>query len=333
MIDTKYTVQETGILQIKTKLEKIPSILIIDSNSLVKNRTYINTYKKNGYSFWNFTVSSGEKVCISSLKEAPRIIEYPLPCNQKDFHIEIGHKEYFDEGSAIYCGKETGFAFTNNTKQKNSLFYCHNVISSGILLIKSKSEVPPIITKNGSIINFLRSYEDKKYKIYIIAVSIGDIVYCSEKTIFEEYPLPCSGKNFGLIVGTLADFEHRMMIYTGIDEGFIYTDRDARDDLIDELKSKIENLESKKECNCFCCRNKNNLDRRYGYYTAEYLINKQLAEKLKSLGIKNDSLVNNTLGSLLTEIEWNRDSAGCLLDEIERKLNVYDPTTEKSSDF
>lgn len=74
-------------------------------------------------------------------------------------------------------------------------------------------------------------------------------------------------------------------------------------------------------CDCFTCRNRDNIDLLYGYYTSEYRFNKTTYEYLEKLGYKCGSLSDKDgIPRLMAILSCDQMGSGCLLSEVEDKF-------------
>lgn len=74
-------------------------------------------------------------------------------------------------------------------------------------------------------------------------------------------------------------------------------------------------------CQCYMCQNKDNLDRLHGYHTGYYEAAKTIVNELNELGIRHESIENESIGGILSRAEFNMNGAGEMLICIEKKLN------------
>lgn len=75
-------------------------------------------------------------------------------------------------------------------------------------------------------------------------------------------------------------------------------------------------------CECFICKNRNNVDLLYGYFKSSYEDHKYIYNYLKDLGYKCGSLSDKDgIPQLMAILSYEVMSSGCLLQEMEDKFN------------
>lgn len=75
-----------------------------------------------------------------------------------------------------------------------------------------------------------------------------------------------------------------------------------------------------KKCQCFACKNKNNLDRLYGYYEGEYTELNRIINDLENIMDKKGKIKDNLIEELYTLLSYQRAECSCILDEIKDKI-------------
>lgn len=74
-------------------------------------------------------------------------------------------------------------------------------------------------------------------------------------------------------------------------------------------------MNQKIKCNCFICRNQNNLDRLYGYFYAKKKIYEEILTQFDQNNIKSGSIGSND-----NSLETYRACVECTLDEVNEYL-------------
>lgn len=89
--------------------------------------------------------------------------------------------------------------------------------------------------------------------------------------------------------------------------------------ILDLSKKKQPEIETNEQCQCFTCRNKDNVDALIAYYTGCYETLKEIIELTKECQCDNKLNKDLAFKSLLAKLNYERDCNGVLLEEVELK--------------
>lgn len=84
-----------------------------------------------------------------------------------------------------------------------------------------------------------------------------------------------------------------------------------------ETEETVEHTNN--SCQCFTCRNKDNIDALIGYYTGSYDALKEIIELTKECLCDNNKDKDLAIKSFMAKLNYELDCNGVLLEEVELK--------------